>query len=75
MSSQGSTPSSQFNSSLGEQSLIKSLINIICIAIEQSETKNLTFEWLARLEVLVKHILIVAELWKPKHFDAYYGKA
>ena len=50
---------------------MKALINIICITIEQTDTKELTRVWLDRLERLVKHLIIVSELWKSKNEQFY----
>ena len=59
------------SSGLVDQTFMKSLLNILCITIEQTDTLNLTYLWLDRLERFVKHIIIVAELWRTKNAQYY----
>ena len=48
------------------------LMNIICLTISQSYSKELTLTWLERLEGYVKQLLMVSEAYKNKT-DQYYG--
>lgn len=47
------------------------LMNLICLAISQAYSKELTVVWLERLESYVKQILVVSEAFKGKQ-DSYY---
>jgi hypothetical protein len=42
------------------------LMNLICLAISQAYSKELTVVWLERLESYVKQILVVSEAFKGK---------
>ena len=46
-------------------------MNIICISIEQTDTKPLTQIWLDRLERYVKLLLVVSENWRSKNEQQY----
>ena len=50
---------------------MKALINIICITLEQTDTLDLTYLWLDRLERFIKHVIIVSELWRTKNAQHY----
>ena len=50
---------------------MRALMNIICISIEQTDTKLLTQIWLDRLERYVKLLLIVSENWRSKNEQHY----
>ena len=50
---------------------MRSLMNIICISIEQTDTKLLTQVWLDRLERFVKLLFVVSENWRSKNMDHY----
>ena len=47
------------------------LMNIVCLAISQAYTKELTAIWVDRLECYVKQLLLVSEAFKVKN-DSYF---
>jgi len=54
-----------------DSTFMKSLMNIICITINQTDTSDQTSLWLGRLERFVKLLLIVSETWKVKN-ETYF---
>ena len=54
-----------------DSNFMKALINILCLAINQTDLKDVTALWLDRLERFVKLLLIVSANWTNKN-QAYY---
>jgi hypothetical protein len=55
-----------------ENTFIKALMNLICITLEMSDTKNLYNIWLNRLERYVQYLIIISEKWTFKN-DQYFA--
>ena len=57
---------------LPECTFMTALMNLICLAISQAYSKELTVVWLDRLESFVKQLLAVSEAFKGRQ-DSYYA--
>lgn len=57
---------------LPDYNFMTALMNLICLAISQAYSKELTVVWLERLESYVKQLLVVSEAFKGNK-DSYFA--
>mmetsp|Transcript_10521 Transcript_10521/g.10593 ORF Transcript_10521/g.10593 Transcript_10521/m.10593 type:complete len:342 (+) Transcript_10521:1526-2551(+) len=50
---------------------MNSILNLLCIALTQADTKSLIQVWLERIERYIKYLMIVSETWKSRHIKNY----
>jgi len=49
------------------------ILNMLCIALTQSDTKQLVLLWLERFERFTKFLMIVSESWKSRMVNTLYN--
>lgn len=50
------------------------IMNMLCIALTQSDTKQLVTLWLERFERFTKFLMIISESWKSRHIATLYNQ-
>lgn len=50
------------------------IVNMLCIALTQSDTKQLVQLWLDRFEKFTKFLMIVSETWKSRLVTTVYNQ-
>jgi len=72
-SSEKKSPSSGNLNILPENTFMKAILNMACLAITQADTKELLCTWLDRLERFIKFVIVISETWKSRHLQHYNG--
>ncbi len=49
------------------------ILNMLCIALTQSDTKQLVQLWLDRFERFTKFLMVVSESWKSRMINTLYN--
>lgn len=52
---------------------MRSILNMLCIVLTQSDTPSLVQQWLDRFERFVKFLMIVSESWKSRMVNTLYA--
>lgn len=52
---------------------MRTILNMLCIVLTQSDTPQLVQQWLDRFERFVKFLMIVSESWKSRMVNTIYA--
>ncbi len=52
---------------------MKVILNLLCIALTQSDTKGQVQDWLDKFEKFLKYIMILSETWKSRLVTTVYN--
>jgi hypothetical protein len=72
-SSQSQSNNQQIHSQK-QQCLIDSIMNMLCTALVESQTKDLVQKWLNKLECFMRYIMILGETMSQSKSEPFYSK-